>query len=115
MENQTAPIQRTVFSKVSYPKVVDTTFRELTADTTNTDQFRTVDYFFQLYDDLFYEIPPTGEAGSHEFLIKQSSDYIGVEGRSSDVDALIEEINELKRQLLEANQTIIESAGGTNE
>lgn len=111
---ESSPIQRTVFSKTTYPKVIDTTFRELTTPTVDTDQFRTVDYFFSLYEDLFYEIPPTGEVGSHQYLIKQSSDYIGIEGRSSDVDALIEEINDLRRQLLEANQALIESSPEDN-
>ncbi len=111
---ETSPIQRTVFSKTNYPKVIDTTFRELVTPVVDTDQFRTVDYFFQLYEDLFYEIPPTGEAGSHEYLVKQSSDYIGIEGRSADVDALIEEINDLRRQLLEANQALIETTGDGN-
>ena len=49
---QTIPIQRTVFGKNTYPKVIDITFRELTPITENNDQFRTVDYFFQLYDEL---------------------------------------------------------------
>jgi hypothetical protein len=107
---ENAPIQRTVFSKNTFPKVIDTTFRELVSQTNNTDQFKTVEYFFKLYEDIFYEIPPTGESLSHEYLIKKSTDYVGIEARSSDVDALIEEINDLRRQLLEANQNIIASS-----
>jgi hypothetical protein len=108
MNKQNIPIQRTVFGKNTYPRVVDTVFRELNVNNADNDQFKTVDYFFTLYDDLFYEIPPTGDTKSHEFLIKKSTDFVGIEGRSSDVDALIEEINDLRRQLLEANQTIID-------
>lgn len=108
---QNTPIQRTVFGKQTYPKVIDITFRELLPITTNNEQFQTVDYFFQLYDDLFYEIPSIGEINSHEYLIKKSSEFVGIESRSSDVDALIEEINDLRRQLLEANQSIIELTG----
>jgi hypothetical protein len=109
MDNiQHSPIQRTVFSKQTYPKVIDTTFKELLPVTVDNSQFQTVDYFFQLYDDLFYEIQPLGEFNSHEALIKRSSDYVGIESRSSDVDALIEEINDLRKQLLEANQTILD-------
>lgn len=106
--NQTSPIQRTVFGKITYSKVVDTTFRELVPVTINNEQFQTVDYFFRLYDEVFYQIPPIGETNSHEFIVKKSGEYVGIEARSSDVDALIEEINDLRRQLLEANQSIIE-------
>lgn len=108
---QSSPIQRSVFNKQTFPKVVDTTFKELTSVTVDNSQFQTVDYFFTLYEDLFYEISPTGETNSHEYIIKQSSDFVGIEARSSEVDALIEEINDLRRQLLEANQQIIELTG----
>jgi hypothetical protein len=103
------PIQRTVFSKNNYPKVIDTDFKELIPNVANDDQFKTVDYLFQLYEDIFYEIPPTGVSLSHEYLIKKSNDYVGIETRSSDVDALIDEINSLRKQLLEANQNAINS------
>ncbi len=108
---QSSPIQRTVLGKQNYPKVIDTTFRELVPITVDNEQFQTVKYFFQLYDDLFYEIPPVGEVNSHEYIVKRSGDYVGLESRSSEVDALIEEINDLRRQLLEANQNIIELSG----
>lgn len=105
---QNSPIQRTVFGKQTYPKVIDTTFKELLPITQDTSQFQTVDYFFTLYNDLFYQISPTGDVNSHEFLIKKSTDYVGIESRSADVDALILEINDLRKQLLEANKTILE-------
>lgn len=105
---QSSPIQRIVFGKQTYPKVVDTTFRELVPVTVNNEQFQTVEYFFQLYDDLFYEIQVNGNTNSHEYLVKKSGDFIGTETRSSDIDALLEEINSLRRQLLEANQQIID-------
>lgn len=105
--NTQNPIQRIVFGKTTYPKVIDTTFKEFVTINPDNAQFQTVDYFFQLYDDLFYVIQPLGDTNSHEVLVKRSSDYIGIESRSSDVDALIEEINDLRKQLLEANQTIV--------
>ena len=108
---QSSPIQRQVFNKQTYPKVIDTTFKELVPVNQDIEQFQTVEYFFQLYDDLFYEIPPVGEVNSHEYMVKRSGEYVGLESRSSDVDALIEEINDLRRQLLEANQNIIELSG----
>jgi hypothetical protein len=108
MAKQNAPIIKTVFGKNTYPKVIDTEFRELITQQIDTSEFRTVDYFFELYEDLFYEIPQFGEFSSHEYIAQRSTDYIGTETRSSDVDALIEEINDLRRQLVDANQQIIE-------
>lgn len=109
---QKLPVQKTVFGKNTFPRVIDTEFRELTQNDTDNDRFRSVDYFFELYEDLFYEIPPVGLVRSHEYLINKSVDFVGIEARSSDVDALIEEINDLRRQLLEANQTIIDLSAG---
>jgi len=108
---QSSPIQRSVFNKTTYRKVIDITFKELIPVNQDIEQFQTIEYFFQLYDDLFYEIQPTGEVNSHEYMVKRSGDYVGLESRSSDVDALIQEINDLRRQLLEANQNIIELSG----
>lgn len=108
---QSSPIQRTVFGKQTYPKVIDTTFRELVPITVNNEQFQTVEYFFQLYENLFYEIPPLGDVNSHQYLIQRSGDFVGIEARSADVDALLEEINDLRRQLLEATQQLIEISG----
>lgn len=108
---QSTSIQRLVFNKEIYPKVIDTTFKELVPITVNNEQFQTIEYFFQLYDDIFYEIPALGIVDSHEYIAKRSSDFVGLETRNTDVDALIEEINDLRRQLLEANQNIIELSG----
>ena len=108
MSTKTTPIQRVVFGKQTFPKVIDITFRELTPIVFDTSRFETIEYFFKLYDDLFYQITPTGPSNSHELLVTRSSDYIGIQARSSDLDALIEEINDLRRQNLQLNQQIID-------
>ena len=66
-----------------------------------------VDNFFELYNDLFYDIPKEGENDSHQFLIAQSTEYAGV-GNSEEIEALITEIDNLRAQLLEANEKILE-------
>lgn len=108
MTTKISPIQRVVFGKQTFPKVVDTAFRELTPIVVDNSQFQTVEYFFKLYDDLFYQITPTGPNNSHEILVQRSSEYIGIDGRSSDVDALIAEINDLRKTNLQLNQQIID-------
>jgi hypothetical protein len=67
----------------------------------------TVAEFFQEYDRLFFNIPRKGNFGSHEELVKRSSSYIGVTGQSEEYQALIDEINDLRIQLLTSQQEII--------
>jgi len=104
-------IKKESFPKQKYPTIINTEFSQLINPSPQVENVLTVDEFFELYDDLFYEIQPTGEVNSHEYMVKRSGDYVGLESRSSDVDALIQEINDLRRQLLEANQNIIELSG----
>jgi hypothetical protein len=42
-----------------------------------------------------------GEANSHEFLIKQSTEYIGFEEQNQTIQALLDEITELREENLE--------------
>ena len=50
--------------------------------------------FFDLYNQLFYEIPTSGD-NSHETLIKKSSDYINYQPTDDTIQALLNEINSL--------------------
>ena len=51
------PIQKTVFNKEAYTKVIDTNFTQLLNQGAGEDQLSfTVDDFFDLYDELFYQI-----------------------------------------------------------
>ena len=67
-----------------------------------------VDEFFVLYNDLFYEIPKEGDINSHEFLIKQSTEYVGAQGISDEMQALFDEITVLREENLELQQNIID-------
>ncbi len=60
------PVQKTVFSKDSYSRVIDTQFSQLITQEDETLSF-SVDDFFELYDQLFYQIPRDGETNSHQF------------------------------------------------
>ena len=46
-------------------------------------------------------------ASSHDELVKRSSTYIGTTGQSEQIQALLDEINELRAQLLSAQQEIV--------
>ena len=105
---QKVNLNKQVFSKTQYPRVVNTEFTQLTP--TNTEpvavQDVSVDEFFVLYDKLFFEIPKTGN-NSHETLITTSTDYVGYNLLTTEIEALQQEITELRRQLLEERSSAI--------
>jgi hypothetical protein len=99
---------RQVLGASTYPKVVDTQFTQLIKPSAPVEEEVTVEKFFQLYEQLFFQIPVTGEINSHEYLVKTSGEYIGGDIISDNERALLEEINTLKQQLLESNQTLVD-------
>ncbi len=88
--------------------VIDNQFKQLiqsTTDTSNTDI--TVDDFFQMYEDIFYQIPKEGDSNSHRYMLNRSAEYLGVKiADDVDIAALLEEITSLRQELLDANKTI---------
>jgi hypothetical protein len=106
--SETVNLLRQVLGANTYPKVIDTTFTEFVNPTPAPVAEATVEDFFRLYDTLFFQIPVTGEINSHEYLVKTSSEYIGGDIISDNEKALLEEINSLRQQLLEANQSLID-------
>lgn len=95
-----------VYGRNTFTKVVDTSFSELytpvSASISPSTQI-TVDQFFDLYNELFFDIPATGELNSHEYLVARSTEYLGGGVLTDNEKAYIEEINSLRQQLLEAN------------
>tara|TARA_R100000664_G_C2751364_1_gene138652 strand:- start:1380 stop:1724 length:345 start_codon:yes stop_codon:yes gene_type:complete len=108
MARQEIKLSKQVFGKVSYPKVIDTEFKQLVRpeEVLKVEEPLTIPEFFAEYDKLFFEIPQKG-AGSHDEIVKRSSAYIGVTGQSEQIQALLDEINELRSQLLSAQQEIV--------
>lgn len=105
---ESIPIKKKIYGKNTYINVIDTSFKQLVPPPAITTPAITLEEFFKAYRDLFYEIPKFGTTNSHEYLIKTSTDYIGYEQNSEDIAALLEEINSLRKELLDANQTIID-------
>jgi len=67
----------------------------------------TLEDFFQLYEELFYQIPKEGEVESHRYILNKEAEYLGVQlADDVDIQALLNEITSLRQQLLEA-RTII--------
>ena len=111
--SSTIDLSKQVFEKQQYRQVVDTSFTELTvggtADTTATaTAIPTVEEFFNTYSQIFYNIPKTGESNSHQYLVNQSSGYIGGEGLNGEVTALLAEVTSLREENLQLQQQLLD-------
>ena len=104
--SQQVQLVKEAYGRNTYTRVIDTSFNELYTPVTASveiSQQVTVEAFFDAYNDLFFQIPATGEMNSHEYLVKRSVEYLGGGVLSDNEKAYIEEINSLRQQLLEAN------------
>jgi hypothetical protein len=63
-----------------------------------------VEEFFKDYNELYLEIPIEGENNSHQYLIEQSSKIYQIGNRLAEIQPLLDEIAQLRRQLLEVQQ-----------
>lgn len=103
------PVQKTAFDKNSYGRVIDTQFRQLLNSAGIEEELSfTVDDFFELYDQLFYQIPREGETNSHQYILQREADYLGINFNQDDIQALLDEITSLRQQVLDAETTINE-------
>jgi hypothetical protein len=102
-------IQKTVFNKAAFNETVNTEFTQLvtTPDPSFFDiNLATQNDFWILYEKFFYEIPKDGEINSHEYLAKTSGEYASYEPQAEEIQALLEEIAELRTENLEVRQEI---------
>ena len=101
-------LNKEVFNKRDYEKTINTSFTQLGVKTIQEqiDTQPTIQEFFNLYNELFYEINELGETNSHEYLIKTSTAYIAFDENDELIEALQREIAQLREELLEAQQQI---------
>jgi len=98
-------LNRKVYAKNQYEKVIDTSFSQLATSPSPTtltvaqQATISVDEFFTNYSQLFFQIPKFGTTNSHEYLIKTSTEYVGSNVISNDIQALVDEINLLKLKI----------------
>jgi hypothetical protein len=94
-----------VYGSNTYSKAISTRFTELIDTTPQVEvETITIDRFFEYYDELFFNIPVSGSINSHTYLVERSQEYIGGSVIDAEKQALIEEINSLRQQLLDLNQ-----------
>ena len=110
-------LNKEVFEKRAYLKTINTSFSELGVKTIQQqlDSQPTVIEFFNLYNELFYQIPEMGASNSHEYLVKTSGEYISFEERDELINALQQEIATLRTQLLEAENNLANATLGGEE
>jgi len=113
--SESVNLNKQVYDKRQYTKVIDTSFKQLGVQTIQEqiNQQPTVDEFFAMYNELFYQIPELGATNSHEYLIKKSSEYIAFDANQDEIIALQNEIAQLRTDLLDAQKQVIELQTGT--
>jgi len=103
---QRVDLQKEVFSRNQYPTTIDTEFTEFGVTTLqqDLDSETTVEDFFTLYNELFYDIPAEGDTNSHEYLVRTSGEYIEFDANQEEIDALRDEIANLRQENLQLEQ-----------
>jgi hypothetical protein len=100
-------IKKTVFSTTEFNRVVNTAFETFTQPVPEEDT-DTSEELFRLYEKLYYVIDVEGEENSHQYLVKKSSELLTFDRVTEDIQPLLDEISQLREQLLLANQQIID-------
>ena len=96
-------LNKQVYDKNSYTKIINNSFNKLGESINEkiVNSAPSLNEFFDMYNDLFYDIPELGERNSHEYLIKKSSEYINFNANQEEIEALQKEIDQLRIDLLE--------------
>lgn len=106
-----------VYNKNQYQKVIDTSFTQLIQPQVITSIIApsiSISEFFTNYQTLFFEIPKFGDINSHEYLIKTSQEYAGDFSNNDTIQALLEEITQLRQENLDLQQQLLGSTTLTN-
>ena len=95
---------REAFNKEKFNETVNTEFTQLGVVNPDLSFFdsnlATVGDFFNIYTNLFFLIPKTGP-NSHTTLIEESSEYVEYQANRLEIQALLDEIAELREQNLQ--------------
>jgi hypothetical protein len=104
-----------VYNKGYYSKIIDTSFKQLGVKTIQQqiDSKPTIEQFFEMYNELFYDIPEDGN-NSHSYLIEKSSEYINFQQNLDEIIALQAEIAQLRIDLLESQKQVADLQQTTN-
>ena len=107
--DQTVNLQKSVPNKENLGKLIDRSFKFFVSGSTQTPATNaSVDAFFQMYEDLYLQIPVEGDTASHEYLIRRSSELYKLDQDIANLQPLLDEISDLRIQLLEASNRIFD-------
>tara|TARA_B110000285_G_C14713719_1_gene418974 strand:- start:50 stop:445 length:396 start_codon:yes stop_codon:yes gene_type:complete len=119
-------IVRQVFDREAFNNTVSTEFTQL-VDTPDPSFFNvnlaTQEDFWILYNKFFYAIPKySSESGSnpnlensHQYLAETSGEFIGLDPNREEINALLQEISDLRTENLEVRQEIVEVIANFND
>ena len=111
--SENVQLVRETFNRKEFNDTINTNFTELGMSVSQDQDLSffdpnlaTVGDFFTIYQNLFYSIPKGNiiegeEVNSHIFLIERSTAYIGFIAQQEEIDALTQEITDLRTQNLE--------------
>lgn len=102
-------LYKEVRDRDEFVKTVNTNFTQLSQTNPQQEFIKqpSVKEFFNLYNTLFYQIPPQGPL-SHQTLIEQSAEYVKFDPNDEIIQQAQAEIDLLRDDLLEANKEISE-------
>jgi len=98
-------VQKTVYNNTQFSKVVDSSFTTF-IQPTSIVSLDPIEEFFKLYENLYYTIDVTGATNSHEYLVRKSSELLNFDIVTENIQPLLDEIAQLRQELLAANQQI---------
>jgi hypothetical protein len=101
---------KSVFNKGDFNKLVNRNFSQLINNLDNQEAISfTLEDFFQLYENLFIQIPKEGDIDSHRYMLNRAAEYLGIKlADETDIQALLNEITILRNDLLASNKTLAE-------
>jgi hypothetical protein len=101
------PIEKQVFDKDAFGRVINTQFSFLLNNQGVGDNPTfTIEDFFELYEQLFYQIPKEGDTNSHRYILEKEADYLGIIINEEDIQALLDEITSLRQQVLDTQTAL---------
>jgi len=100
-------LNRDVFNREAFNNTVNTNFSQLDQEAPDLSFFdpnlATVEDFFNIYQNLFFQIPKFGDINSHQYLVVESTEYTNYIENQEQIDALLEEITDLREENLQLN------------
>lgn len=120
--SENVQLVREAFDRKEFNDTINTNFTQLGL-TQQSDRdlsffdpnLASVEDFFNIYNNLFFIIPKYGEINSHEYLIKESSDYIDYKANQEEIQALLDEIAELRETNLQLQVDMASILGAKQE